>query len=100
MSFCKVSKVPITVSKNGHLEPADVAQGRSSGAALPGLLRTCVALVSSIEKPRQNLALQNYTFYSKEWSSSSQRVHDLHGKRNCTAEEFIGIVRDEMKART
>lgn len=58
MSFCEVSEAPITVSKNGHLEPADVAQGHSSVAALPGLLRACVVLVSNTVKPTQNLALQ------------------------------------------
>ena len=83
MSFREVSKVPITVSKNGHLEPADVARGHSSVAALPGLLSACVVLVSNTVKLRQNLALQNYTFYSKEWRSSSQRVPDWHGKRDC-----------------
>lgn len=83
MSFREASKVPITVSKNGHLEPADVAQGHSSVAALPGLLSACVVLVSNTVKLRQKLALQNYTFYSKEWRSSSQRVPDWHGKRDC-----------------
>lgn len=68
MSFCKFPKVPITVSKSGHLEPADVAQGRCSIAALPALLRTCLVLVLNIYcgKPRQNLASQDYTFHSKE----------------------------------